>query len=221
MAACRIVAVTDLRPSAEISEPLAFEITLDVAEPLAEDILFRCIFIQDASCSERDVELDSLFVGNGPGLQAGVMKFVLECPAPTVQQLEESGGGSDVVGIYLTATYRDTEFCRVGYYVRHEDPSAPVQLPPPQADGERAGAVEVEDAAPEEQTPTQQPQDWTKLRRVLSEPCVTRFKIGWDGPPPATLGETLDAEGEVGSAFEPEAKRQRCLTGGGNTLCVA
>mmetsp|Transcript_68809 Transcript_68809/g.119477 ORF Transcript_68809/g.119477 Transcript_68809/m.119477 type:complete len:200 (-) Transcript_68809:123-722(-) len=162
MSVCRIVDVKLQQPIAPVLEDLSFEITLDVAEPLSEDLVFRCLFVVDASKqSASDVELDCIDVGN-PGLSKGIMKFVFQCAAPSKGDIIASGclergeEGFDISGIYLSALYRDQEFCRVGYYlvVEYDDPK--LQDDPP-ADT-----------------------DWNRLQRKLSTPSVTLFSIAWD-----------------------------------------
>lgn len=155
MAACRVADVRVLSLCTPAGEPLIFEITLDVAEPLAEDVLFRCVYIVDAGNPKTDIELEAVDVGNGPGLPVGLMRFNFESDPPSKQAVEE-GGALDVGGIYISASYRGAEFCRVGYFVRHEYDDPMLQENPPQV------------------------VDWSRLRRVLSDPRVTRFPIAWD-----------------------------------------
>merc|ERR1719382_1771174 len=84
------------------------------------------------------------------------MEFVLESPPPSIKHIEQSGGPLEVAGLYISACYKGAEFCRVGYYVRNEYDDPAMQESPPE-------------------TP-----DWSKLRRVLSDPCSTRFTVAWD-----------------------------------------
>eukprot|EP00930_Biecheleria_cincta_P044745 TRINITY_DN30811_c0_g1_i2.p1 TRINITY_DN30811_c0_g1~~TRINITY_DN30811_c0_g1_i2.p1 ORF type:complete len:167 (+),score=30.64 TRINITY_DN30811_c0_g1_i2:54-554(+) len=132
MALCRVADVQVVMPSVEsgpalarVSDNLVFEVTLDVAEPLPEDVVFQCFFVVDASDSKKDVLLESIDVGS-PGLPKGVMKFTFESDPPTQSDLQAALGEIqkdsplEVSGIYLAALYRGEEFCRVGYYVRHE-----------------------------------------------------------------------------------------------------
>jgi len=158
MSVCEVIDVKDLRTEPHADDNLAFEITLDVAEQLALDIVFRCVYIVDPEAANNDVELESIDVGDGPGVSRGILKFALESRAPTSAEIEAGGGAMEVAGLYLSALYRDAEFCRVGYYVRHEyDNPLLVESPPSVL-------------------------DCGQLRRVLSDPHVTRFAIGWDSP---------------------------------------
>jgi len=151
-----------INPCSLVADDFNFEVTLDMAQALSQDMLFRCCFIVDSSNPKTDVELESVDVGNGPGVPVGLMKFEFSSPAPTRAQILQNGmndGHLEVAGLYLSAVYGDAEFCRVGYYVRHEYPDAAMQESPPEV------------------------LDWTRLHRVLSDPCVTRFNVTWDGPP--------------------------------------
>eukprot|EP00406_Dinophysis_acuminata_P059458 CAMPEP_0179268100 /NCGR_PEP_ID=MMETSP0797-20121207/30268_1 /TAXON_ID=47934 /ORGANISM="Dinophysis acuminata, Strain DAEP01" /LENGTH=173 /DNA_ID=CAMNT_0020976375 /DNA_START=70 /DNA_END=588 /DNA_ORIENTATION=+ len=158
MSAIKINGVRVLNSSAPFHEKLQFEVTLEVAEPLTEDAVFHCFYVVDPAQAKTDVELESIDVGPLP---VGVMNFVFEPPGPTTAMVEASGGALEVGGLYVSAVYRGKEFCRVGYFVRHEYESPELQESPPE------------------------PAEWGKLRRVLSEPCVTRFTIQWDAPAPA------------------------------------
>mmetsp|Transcript_9232 Transcript_9232/g.25844 ORF Transcript_9232/g.25844 Transcript_9232/m.25844 type:complete len:216 (-) Transcript_9232:58-705(-) len=170
MSLCRVADVKVLQPNASVDEDLAFEVTMDVAEPLAEDAVFRCMYVVDPSKAKTDVELESIDVGNGPGLPCGLMKFVFESPAPSRSVIEAGGGALEVAGLYISAVYRGVEFCRVGYFVRHEYDNPALQEDPPEK------------------------VDWSHLRRVLSDPCVTRFSVVWDKPLAAAVAAAPTAE---------------------------
>mmetsp|Transcript_16898 Transcript_16898/g.49442 ORF Transcript_16898/g.49442 Transcript_16898/m.49442 type:complete len:206 (-) Transcript_16898:34-651(-) len=159
MSVCRVADVRILQAEAAVNEDMRFEITLDVAEPLAEDAVFRCMYVVDPSNAKTDIELDSIDVGNGPGLQAGLMRFEFEASPPSRDVIVKGGGTSDVAGLYVSGVYRGAEFCRVGYYVRYEYTDPRLQESPP------------EEIA------------WPALQRVLSDPRVTRFLVNWDQPP--------------------------------------
>merc|ERR1712187_30541 len=127
-----------------------------------------------------DLELDSVDVGNGPGLSVGAMKFEFESPAPPLDALEASDA-ADVAGLYLSASYRGTEFCRVGDFVKHLDPNAIEVDEEGLAKGSDDGDdvdVEAEDLV--DPPKRLRPSDWHLLRRYLSQPHVTTFPIDWD-----------------------------------------
>lgn len=60
--------------------------------------------------------MDSIDVGNGPGVNQGLLKFTFECSGPS-EQLREASHPLEVAGLYLSAVYGGKEFCRVGYYL--------------------------------------------------------------------------------------------------------
>merc|ERR1712232_310344 len=132
---------------------------------MKEDVVLRCVYILDPERPQLDPELDSIDMGNGPGLPAGVMKFVFESRPPTQVEIERGGGLQEASALYLSAEYRGKEFCRVGYFVRYEYTDPALREEPPAA------------------------VDWSKLQRVLSDPCITFFENGWDAPArSSTLG---------------------------------
>eukprot|EP00933_Yihiella_yeosuensis_P081773 TRINITY_DN95458_c0_g1_i1.p1 TRINITY_DN95458_c0_g1~~TRINITY_DN95458_c0_g1_i1.p1 ORF type:complete len:217 (+),score=34.21 TRINITY_DN95458_c0_g1_i1:37-651(+) len=154
-----------------VADPINFEVTLDVAEPLSEDVVFKSIFIMD----NKDVVLDEADVGNSPGLQAGILRFNFESDPPLQSQIEQAGGPKEVTGLYISAFYKDAEFCRLGYYIRFE----------------------YEDPELEENPPKRV--QWNQLARVLSPPCVTEFRIKWDEQatraPEDGMQVTMDVDG--------------------------
>lgn len=180
MAVCRIAHVDVLDNNARLGEYLKFEVTLDLAEPLSQDLLFRCLYISDPGAVHSDIELDCIDVGDG-GVPRGVLKFVFDVPPPSQSMILSGGGPQDVAGLYLCAQYRGEEFTRVGYYVRYEYEDPAMQEEPP--------------AVP----------DWGLLRRVLSDPCVTRFPVRWDGLPPPSFCVPVSMTGWGQPASEPAA----------------
>merc|ERR1719160_118110 len=92
----------------------------------------------------QEVELESIDVGSGSGLPKGLMKFVFEGDPPD-QSTIALGGVLEVAGVYIAAAYRNSEFCRVGWYIRNEYDTPELEENPP------------------EQT------DWAHLRRVFSD----------------------------------------------------
>jgi len=89
-------------------------------------------------------------------LSPGVNSFEFEAAAPTPDKIP----GSDLLGvtvILLTASYKDAEFIRVGYYVNNFYEDEEMRENPPE-------------------TP-----DLKKVKRevLVSKPRVTRFNIKW------------------------------------------
>eukprot|EP00434_Breviolum_minutum_P028316 symbB.v1.2.025052.t1/scaffold2412.1/size81594/3 len=162
MAACTIanVKVIQGKELSRVDDDIVFEVTLDVALTLAEDMVFRCVYIPYASGYEK--ELESIDVGDGPGLRQGLLKFNFESAPPSKADLEAKSpdsaesGPLEVAGLYISALYGGKEFCRVGYYVRYEYDDEELQENPPET------------------------VDWDHVHRVLSAPRVTKFEIPWD-----------------------------------------
>mmetsp|Transcript_80386 Transcript_80386/g.225949 ORF Transcript_80386/g.225949 Transcript_80386/m.225949 type:complete len:217 (+) Transcript_80386:155-805(+) len=194
MAVCRVTKVEVLAGgTAAPDEGFSFKITLDVAEALKEDAMFRCMYVSDADDdAEGEEELESMDVGNEPGLPQGIMEFMLGAPAPPRCLLEKGGGPLEAAGLYISGIYRGKEFFRVGYFTRHQYDSEELQENP------------LETA------------DWSRLTRVLSEPITTHFLIPWDGPE-----KMLNPEGEEdgatgGGEDRPMIWRSRGSTGPDN-----
>lgn len=88
--------------------------------------------------------------------------FEFEAAAPSPSKIPPE----DLLGvtvILLTASYRDQEFIRVGYYVNNAYESEELRENPPEV------------------------VDLTKVRRsvLVAKPRVTRFNIKWDDAPTA------------------------------------
>mmetsp|Transcript_95931 Transcript_95931/g.151026 ORF Transcript_95931/g.151026 Transcript_95931/m.151026 type:complete len:181 (+) Transcript_95931:32-574(+) len=180
MSLCRIESVKSLKDGARVSDDLEFEIVLDVAEDLSEDVVFSCCYVVDPASASSDLVLVDADVGDGPGLKRGMMKFVLESPPPPLTALQQSGiilsdGQPDVGGLYISAAYRGKEFCRIGYFIRLEYDDAELQQNPPQV------------------------VQWDRFTVALSKPTATLTPIKWDdrsGDEPAS--KRLCTEGEAG-----------------------
>ncbi|KAL7421560.1 Histone chaperone asf1 [Cryptotrichosporon argae] len=134
-----------------------FRIKFEAIAPLAEDLEWRLIYVGSAKSEEYDQELDSCMVGPIP---AGVNAFDFQAPAPQ-HHLLPSVEPEEILGvtvIIITASYRDKEFVRVGYYVNtyYEDEELK----------ENPGSVV----------------QWDKLYRnvLIEKPKVTRFQNPWD-----------------------------------------
>lgn len=120
---------------------------------LMADIEWKLIYVGSAESEEYDQELDSCMVGPVP---VGINSFEFEAEAPSPEKIP----ASDLLGvtvILLTASYKDAEFIRVGYYVNN--------------------AYETEEMR---ENPPEEVQLDKVCREVLaSKPRVTRFNINW------------------------------------------
>lgn len=114
------------------------------------------IYVGSAESEEYDQELDSCMVGPVP---VGVNSFEFEAEAPSPEKIP----ATDLLGvtvILLTASYKDAEFIRVGYYVNNAYESEEMREDPPEE-------VQLDKVC----------------REVLaSKPRVTRFNINWSDP---------------------------------------
>lgn len=189
-----IINITDivvLENPAKFTDPYRFKITFECIAPLEDDIEWKLIYVGSAQTTDKDQELDTCMVGPVP---VGVNSFTFEAAAPDPLQIPTN----DIVGvtvILLTASYKNKEFVRVGYYVNteYDDP----ELRALYSDSELI-TDEMIQARPD-------PPIIPKLvRNVLAEkPRVTRFKITWDLPlqPEPTVAPVQ--EGEAVNKFTP------------------
>ncbi|KAG0145370.1 hypothetical protein CROQUDRAFT_658824 [Cronartium quercuum f. sp. fusiforme G11] len=192
-----IVNITDiavLHNPAKFTDPYQFKITFECIAPLEDDIEWKLIYVGSAENTDKDQELDTCMVGPVP---VGVNSFAFEAAAPDPSRIP----ASDLVGltvILLTASYKNKEFVRVGYYVNTE-----------YDDPELRALYSESDLVSEEMIKARpNPPIVSKLvRNVLAEkPRVTRFKITWDAPllPAATPILPVGANaGEVPGDVQP------------------
>ena len=154
MSVVNVLGLLILDNPSPFSNPFQFEITFECLSELDDDLEWKVTYVGSAEDSTCDQVLDEVFVGPVP---VGINKFVLQADAPDISQIPSS----DLIGVtvvLVTCSYKEQEFCRVGYYVNNE------------YTGELAEGEEV---------PT--PIDMTKVtRQILSDkPRVTRFPINW------------------------------------------
>ena len=135
------------------ADPYIFKVTFECISPLEDDIEWKLIYVGSAESEKYDQELDSCMVGPVP---VGVNSFEFEAEAPSPEKIP----ASDLLGvtvILLTASYKDAEFIRVGYYVNNDYESEELRENPPED-------VQLDKVC----------------REVLaSQPRVTRCNINW------------------------------------------
>ncbi|OCF43168.1 histone chaperone ASF1 [Kwoniella heveanensis CBS 569] len=157
---------------AKFDDNYHFRIKFEAIAPLQEDLDWRLIYVGSAKSEEFDQELDNCSVGPIP---AGINAFDFTAPAPA-HHLLPSVETEEILGvtvIIITASYREKEFVRVGYYVNtyyeeeewKENPPATVQ--------------------------------WDKLYRnvLIEKPKVTRFQNPWDTTPQVSPFDSQQANG--------------------------
>jgi histone chaperone ASF1 len=180
--------------------PFEFEITMECTTQLeAKEVEWSMTYIGSAQDNKYDQLLDTVEVET----VMATMKFVFEAPPPNLflvpkeDQLDNSA-------ILLSAKYRGREFCRVGFYMRHEYPVEFVNsLRPPNTDG-LAEVVEPE-------LPCGEKLNIHVLMRLvdIENPRVTHYLIDWDAPneqlvPPNATEEVPDEDDIIDEDDEDE-----------------
>eukprot|EP00397_Hematodinium_sp_SG-2012_P046335 GEMP01052308.1.p1 GENE.GEMP01052308.1~~GEMP01052308.1.p1 ORF type:complete len:199 (+),score=33.28 GEMP01052308.1:95-691(+) len=157
MAAINMTSVKPTKPIAPARDAISIEVLFDVVTPLEEDVEMRMFFIWSTKNEKLDQELDTCDVG--PLDSAGVRRFTMMGSTPDFFALPRKSQ-LDVCAIYVSAIYKNKEFCRVGYYVKHE----------------YLGLTE------DEEPPTVL--DIDRIERVIDvrNPLITHWDNSWDGP---------------------------------------
>jgi histone chaperone ASF1 len=168
MAKVHILNVTVHNNPAPFFTPFQFEIHFECLEELQDDLEFKIIYVGSAETYEFDQVLDQIVVDAVP---QGQFKFMFQADPPDISKIP----ADDAVGVtvvLITASYREQEFVRVGYYVTNE----------------------YEDMEMRENPPAE-PQ-FDKLVRTIAatEPRVTKFKINWDSTAQAAAAAAAAAD---------------------------
>ncbi|CAM9756866.1 unnamed protein product, partial [Phaeothamnion confervicola] len=191
MAVVSVTNVVVMNNPTGFNQPLQFRITFQSARDLEEgnrtDLEWKLVYVGSAEDTRYDQVLEEVMVGP---VHVGVNEFVLHAEAPDPTNIPEC----DLVGVtvvFITSSYRDKEFLRVGYYINneHSDPA-------------------VNEAIAEGQPMTTPILVNDVTRNILSDrPRVTRFPIDWGAgdptvPPPTGGGGGGDAAvgGSAGDA---------------------
>lgn len=193
MAKVHILNVTVHNNPATFYTPFQFEIHFECLEELQDDLEFKIIYVGSAETYEFDQVLDQIVVDAVP---QGQFKFMFQADPPDTAKIP----ADDAVGVtvvLITASYREQEFVRVGYYVTNE----------------------YEDMELRDNPPTE-PQ-FDKLVRAIAanEPRVTKFKINWDSSAAvaaaalaAANAETTSTEG-TSEATNPSQNQEMTSSG--------
>lgn len=170
------------------TQPLGFEICMECTCHLeAKEVEWSITYVGSGQDSKYDQLLDTVEVET----VMATMKFVFEAPAPNLF-LVPKDDQLDNSAIIIAARYKGKEFCRVGYYMRHEYPIEFVNSLRPQGDG-LSEVVEPE-------LPCGENLNIQILLRLVDveNPRVTHYLIDWDTPndqlvpPPAASEEVPD-----------------------------
>jgi histone chaperone ASF1 len=189
MAAVNVLNVRYLNPNpASATSPFEFEITMEcIAQLEAREVEWSMTYIGSAESNLYDQLLDSVEVET----VLATMKFVFEAPAPNLFRVPKADQ-LDNAAVILSAKYRGREFCRVGFYLRHEYPVEFINSLRPPSDALSA-IVEPE-------LPCGESLNLQVLQRIVDveNPRVTHYLIDWDAPneqlvpPPAASEEVPD-----------------------------
>jgi len=167
MAKVHILNVTVHNNPATFYTPFQFEIHFECLEELQDDLEFKIIYVGSAETYEFDQCLDQIVVDAVP---QGQFKFMFQADPPDTLKIP----ADDAVGVtvvLITASYREQEFVRVGYYVTNEYEEIEMRENPPS-----------------------EPQ-FAKLIRTIAanEPRVTKFKINWESSAAAAAAAAVAA----------------------------
>lgn len=95
--------------------PFQFEVTFECLDNLQDDLEWKVSYVRDPQeDASGDLILCEILVGP---VVTGVHSFLLCADAPRRQDLRFLLG---VTALLVTCSYRDQEFCRIGYYVNNE-----------------------------------------------------------------------------------------------------
>jgi histone chaperone ASF1 len=105
---------------APFSESLKFQITFECVKPgLVEgaELHWRMVYVGNSNDKKYDQELTEVWVGP---LRVGKNRFILEADPPEVKLMKTPADLLDVTVMYITGSYKDKEFIRIGYYVNND-----------------------------------------------------------------------------------------------------
>jgi histone chaperone ASF1 len=129
---------------------------LEVNRELEKDLEWKLVYVGSAKSNDHDQVLDSIDIGP---LSPSTVKFIFDAPAPNLE-LVPPEDRFEVSAIYFSVSYREQEFVRIGYYMRHEyDCEELIENPPAEFDIRRV-----------------------KRTMDMANPHVTRYQIKWDDP---------------------------------------
>lgn len=173
MAKVHILNVTVHNNPATFYTPFQFEIHFECLEELQDDLEFKIIYVGSAETYEFDQVLDQIVVDAVP---QGQFKFMFQADPPDTAKIP----ADDAVGVtvvLITASYREQEFVRVGYYITNEYED-----------------MELRDNPPSEPL-------FDKFVRAIAanEPRVTKFKINWDSSAAVAAAALAAANAETNS----------------------
>ncbi|KAG8942953.1 Histone chaperone asf1 [Tulasnella sp. 424] len=108
-------------------DPYKLRVTFECISPLSDDLEWKLIYVYSPGKDECEQELDNCLVGPVP---IGITSFDFESGAPDPTRIPDN----DVLGVaalILTASYKDQEFIRMGYYQNTEYDNEEMKETPP------------------------------------------------------------------------------------------
>lgn len=105
------------------TSPFQFEITFECFENLPDDLEYKVIYVIKPEDETADMILEQVLVGP---VSVGIHTFLLQAEAPYLDSSNVSSSRQEefhilgVTALLVTCSYRDQEFCRIGYYVNNE-----------------------------------------------------------------------------------------------------
>ena len=157
----------------------------------AKEVEWTMTYVGSGQDNKFDQLLDTVEVET----VMATMKFVFEAPPPNLFLLPKEDQ-LDNSAVILSAKYKEREFCRVGYYMRHEYPVEFVNSLRPPSDG-LSEIVEPE-------LPCGERLNLEVLLRIVDvdNPRVTHYLIDWDAPneqlvPPLASAEEVPEDDDI------------------------
>jgi histone chaperone ASF1 len=165
------IVITDVRLQGSNPGPsnstFEFEIDFECASPgLQCELEFKVVYVPDPDDPKNDQLLDCVSVGP---VAIGKNSFRLSAEKLVDFSRIKSADVFETTAIFVSCCYRDTEFCRVGYYVSH------LYQEQPTTNGQVQEKIITKCDAPKIV-------NWEKLLRsvTVDKPRITIFPIGWD-----------------------------------------
>ncbi|KAG9046230.1 Histone chaperone asf1 [Tulasnella sp. UAMH 9824] len=165
-----------LNNPARFLDKYKFRVTFECISALSDDLEWKLIYVSSPGQTEYDQELEDCMVGPVP---IGINSFEFESDAPNPHRIPHN----DVLGVaalILTASYKDQEFVRVGYYQNTEYDNDEMKENPPAT-----------------------PRFEFLVRDLATKPKVTRFMIKWDNDQVAPGMPSAQPTSAIPAPFAP------------------
>lgn len=194
MACVQVLNVRYINPiPCAATDRFRFAIRMECTTELeAKEVEWTMTYVGSAQSDQYDQLLDTVEVDT----VLATMEFEFDAPPPNLY-LVPRDDQLDNAAVLLSAKYKGREFCRVGYYLRHE-------YTPEFVDSLRQANPDGSLIIAEPELPCGEKLNLQYLQRIvdLDNPRVTHFLIDWDTPndqlvPPLASDEVPDEEDDV------------------------